>query len=195
MTTTTTTATTTTSEVPLLYTLGFIRCKDNNKILLLNRNKSPWMGLYNGVGGKLQSGETALDCMIREANEETGLHLTNFISRGIMTWKIDYSDNVTSHQQPSIGGLYLFTADISIEQYEQYRTPLVYNDEGILDWKNMDWILHQNNFGVVDNIKIILQYLFDSKEQDLFTVKYNDHHLISCVYLPNENPLYKQQQL
>ena len=56
----TTTTTTTTSEVPLLYTLGFIRCKDNNKILLLNRNKSPWMGLYNGVGGKLQSGETAL---------------------------------------------------------------------------------------------------------------------------------------
>ena len=51
-TTTATTATTTTSEVPLLYTLGFIRCKDNNKILLLNRNKSPWMGLYNGVGGK-----------------------------------------------------------------------------------------------------------------------------------------------
>ena len=38
------------------YTLGFII--KNNEVLLLNRNKSPWMGAWNGVGGKIETGET-----------------------------------------------------------------------------------------------------------------------------------------
>ena len=80
-------------EGQLLYTLGFIRCKENNKVLLLNRNKAPWMGLYNGIGGKLESGETPLESMIREGNEETGLNLLNFKSRGIMRWEVTYSDD------------------------------------------------------------------------------------------------------
>lgn len=48
-------------EFDISYTLGFIRCEDNNKILLLNRNKPPWMGLYNGIGGKIQPNETPLN--------------------------------------------------------------------------------------------------------------------------------------
>ncbi|RCK55916.1 8-oxo-dGTP diphosphatase [Candida viswanathii] len=179
------------ADSQLLYTLGFIRCKENNKLLLLNRNKAPWMGMYNGVGGKLHSGESPLECMVREANEETGLNLPDFKSRGVMRWEVNYSDKLKSQQQqPSLGGLYLFTADISLEQYENYRTPLVYNDEGILDWKDWDWVVHPDNYGVVGNIKIILQHLFDSKEEDLFTVKYNDGNLISCEYYPGRNPLY-----
>ncbi|EER31976.1 hypothetical protein CTRG_04759 [Candida tropicalis MYA-3404] len=189
-------------EGQLLYTLGFIRCKENNKVLLLNRNKAPWMGLYNGIGGKLESGETPLESMIREGNEETGLNLLNFKSRGIMRWEVTYSDDEEEegekrdgfkinkhHKDPSLGGLYLFTADISLEQYENYRTPLVYNHEGILDWKDLDWILHKDNLGVVDNIKIIFQNLFKSNQHDLFTVKYHNNHLISCVYHPGKNPL------
>lgn len=175
-------------EFDISYTLGFIRCEDNNKILLLNRNKPPWMGLYNGIGGKIQPNETPLECMIREANEETGLSLTHFTNRGVLTWEVDYSEKVTP-QQPRTGGLYLFTADISLAQYENYRTPLVYNDEGILDWKDWVWIMHSNNLGVVDNVKIVLLYLFSSKEEDLFMVKYNDYNLINCVHYPGKNPL------
>lgn len=178
-------------NIEVSYTLGFIRCKDNNKILLLNRNKPPWMGLYNGIGGKIQPNETPLECMIREANEETGLSLTQFTNRGVLTWEVKYSENVTP-QQPTTGGLYLFTADISLSQYENYRTPMVYNHEGILDWKDWVWIMHANNLGVVDNVKIILQYLFGSKEEDLFMVKYNDYNLISCDHYPDKNPLCKK---
>ena len=79
-------------EFDISYTLGFIRCEDNNKILLLNRNKPPWMGLYNGIGGKIQPNETPLECMIREANEETGLSLTHFTNRGVLTWEVEYSE-------------------------------------------------------------------------------------------------------
>ncbi len=34
------------------YTICFIR--KGNKILLLNRNKKPNMGMWNGVGGKIR---------------------------------------------------------------------------------------------------------------------------------------------
>lgn len=175
-------------EGQLLYTLGFIRCKENNKVLLLNRNKAPWMGMYNGIGGKLESGETPLESIIREGNEETGLNLPHFKSRGVLRWEVTYSEDKL-HKDPTLGGLYLFTADISVEQYENYKTPLVYNHEGILDWKDWDWIMHPDNLGVVNNIKIIFQHLFESKEDDLFTVKYHDNHLISCVYYPGKNVL------
>ncbi|KAL6453614.1 hypothetical protein SBY92_005185 [Candida maltosa Xu316] len=175
------------------YTLGYIRCPENNRILLLNRNKKPWMGLYYGIIGETKPNESPLECMIRETNEQTGLSLTNFTQRGVMTWDINYTDDSTSQHYPSVGGLYLFTADISAEQLENYHTPMVYSDEGILDWKNWNWIMHQDNFGIVDNVKIILQYLFESKQEDLFTVKYDDRKLTNCVYLPGQNPLLGKQ--
>jgi 8-oxo-dGTP diphosphatase len=57
----------------LKYTICFIKRKD--EILLLNRNKKPNMGLWNGVGGKIETGETPFEGIIRETWEETGLLL------------------------------------------------------------------------------------------------------------------------
>ncbi|CAI5757619.1 unnamed protein product [Candida verbasci] len=176
--------------VTLSYTLGFIRCKTNNKILLLNRNKSPWMGRWNGVGGKLNPQESALQCIIRETEEETGLNLSNFINRGILIWKVKNDGN----KNVETGGLYLFTVDISEEQFENYRTPMVYNNEGILDWKDWNWITNDDNLGVVDNIKIIFNHLFTSSETDLYKVKYENNKLMSCMYYPGENPLQKEEK-
>lgn len=83
------------------FTLGFIRCKENNKVLMLNRNKAPWMGKWNGVGGKINPNETPLDCMVREAQEETGLMLQHFQPRGILTWEI-YSKEEEEKDRKSV---------------------------------------------------------------------------------------------
>ncbi|KAG7661284.1 uncharacterized protein J8A68_005176 [[Candida] subhashii] len=170
-----------TSSTKLGYTLGFIRCKENNKVLLLNRNKAPWMGKWNGVGGKLIPGESPLDCIIRETNEETGLFLNNFQSRGILTWKVS---NDKDGDLIDYGGLYLYTVDISLEQYENYRTPLVFDKEGILDWKDWEWIIHEDNLGMVDNIKLLFKYLFQGNEDDKYEVTYHNHQLISFIAFP-----------
>ncbi|RLV92393.1 8-oxo-dGTP diphosphatase [Spathaspora sp. JA1] len=173
-----------TSDPRLKYTLGFIYCPENKKVLLLNRNKSPWMGKWNGVGGKLESGETPLQCIQRETLEETGLSITNYQGRGILTWE------VTDDKGSEIGGLYLFTGEISLEQYNNFKTPVIFSREGILDWKDWDWIIHENNLGVVDNIKLLFKTLLSSNEKDLYTVKYHNNQLISWICYPGQNLKY-----
>jgi 8-oxo-dGTP diphosphatase len=56
------------------YSAGFLFSKDYKQVLLIKKEKPDWQrGLYNGVGGKVEPGETELNCMIREFEEETKL--------------------------------------------------------------------------------------------------------------------------
>ncbi|CAH2350288.1 hypothetical protein CLIB1423_01S06700 [[Candida] railenensis] len=155
------------------YTIGFIRCVETNQVLLLNRQKAPWMGRWNGVGGKLDPNESPYDCIVRETLEETGLELPQYVARGVLTWETDGVD---------VGGGYLFTADVSKEMVANYATPKVFCHEGILDWKLLDWILNKDNVGIVDNIRLVMDNLFEAKENDIFKTKYRDGRLESVVY-------------
>ncbi|MBQ8517991.1 MAG: 8-oxo-dGTP diphosphatase [Agathobacter sp.] len=86
-----------------LTTLCYIEKDD--KYLMLHRvkkendlNKDKWIG----VGGKFEAGETPEECLLREVKEETGLTLTSYKFRGIITfisdeWGYEY--------------MHLFTAD------------------------------------------------------------------------------------
>ncbi len=48
-------------------------------------NRDKWIG----IGGKFESGESPEDCVLREAREETGLTLTEFRYRGIVTFVLE----------------------------------------------------------------------------------------------------------
>ena len=50
--------------------------KDASKILMCEREKEPYKGMLNLVGGKVEENETELESAYRELNEETGI--TNF---------------------------------------------------------------------------------------------------------------------
>ncbi|KAK6204912.1 NUDIX hydrolase domain-like protein [Scheffersomyces amazonensis] len=134
----------------LKYTLGFVYCRETNQILLLNRTKSPWMGKWNGVGGKLDVGESPYECITREAQEETGLYLTNWQGKGAFTWEVytTQKGNNSSESVKETGGLYLFIAEVTKQEVDEYKTPITYCKEGILDWKSLDWILHEENLGI-----------------------------------------------
>ena len=74
----------------MLTTLCYIEKDD--KYLMLHRvkkendlNKDKWIG----VGGKFEEGETPEECLLREVKEETGLTLTNYQFRGIITFISD----------------------------------------------------------------------------------------------------------
>lgn len=47
--------------------------KDKDKVLFCKRVKEPYKGLYNFVGGKVESGETSFHAAYRELWEETGI--------------------------------------------------------------------------------------------------------------------------
>lgn len=68
------------------YTICFIRKSD--KILLLNRNKKPNMGMWNGVGGKIEENETPYEGIIRETFEETGIELSSVTYKGMSFLKV-----------------------------------------------------------------------------------------------------------
>ncbi len=45
----------------------------DGKVLLIQRNKEPWLYKWGTPGGKIQAGETPEEAVIREINEEIGV--------------------------------------------------------------------------------------------------------------------------
>ncbi len=101
-------------------TLCYIH-NDQKQTLLLHRikkendlNHDKWIG----VGGGFEDKESPEDCLIREVYEETGLTLTRYQYRGIVTFVSDTWETEYMH---------LFTAD-------GFTGALKECDEGRLEW-------------------------------------------------------------
>ncbi len=84
-------------------------------------NYDKWIG----IGGKFEDKESPEDCVIRETLEETGLTLTSYQYRGIVTFVSDKWETEYMH---------LFTAD-------GFEGELIECDEGELEWINKDKLL------------------------------------------------------
>ena len=77
-------------------------------------------GKWIGVGGKCEANESPDECMLREVREETGLEITSWHYRGIVTFISDTWPNEYMH---------LFTADSW-----QGEPDMSIDDEGSLAW-------------------------------------------------------------
>ena len=102
--------------------------EQDGKYLMLLRNKKKQdenAGKWIGVGGKFEEGESPQDCLLREVQEETGLRLTQYRFRGIVTFVPDQYETEYMH---------LFTA----HGFEGERIPC---DEGELRWVEKDEVL------------------------------------------------------
>lgn len=56
------------------YVCGFAFSADTLEVMLIEKQKPEWQrGQWNGVGGKIEPGETPYEAMAREFQEETGL--------------------------------------------------------------------------------------------------------------------------
>ncbi len=102
-----------------LTTLCYLEEKD--RYLMLHRvkkqkdiNKDKWIG----VGGKFEDKESPEDCLLREVREETGLTLTSWRFRGIITFITDRYETEFMH---------LYTADA-------WTGDMIECNEGNLEW-------------------------------------------------------------
>lgn len=120
-------------------TLCYIEKED--KYLMLHRVKKEddqSRGKWLGIGGKFEDKESPDECLLREVYEETGLKLTSYRLRGIVTFVSDIYE--TEY-------MFLYTADgyegELIEEADGSLMPVVDGksvpcSEGILKWIEID---------------------------------------------------------
>lgn len=152
-----------------LTTLCYI--EQDNQYLMLHRvlkkediNKDKWIG----VGGHFEINESPEECLLREVKEETGLTLTSYRFRGLVTflsdrWQTEY--------------MCLYTAD-------GFEGELTACEEGVLTWVPKDEV---TKLPIWEGDKIFLKLL--AEEAPFFSLKlvYREDMLVEAVL--NGNPL------
>ena len=115
-----------------LATLCYI-LKDD-KTLLINFTK-PGMsyGKWNGVGGKIDPGETPEEAVVREVKEETGLTIKNPKMRGLLTFPEFFGQDAEGDWR-----VFVFTTT-------EFEGELITESrEGKFEWIDMDKVLDLN---------------------------------------------------
>lgn len=119
-------------------------------MLTLKRAKPPNEGMWNGLGGKIEPGETPEAAVRREIFEEAGLDVAQanalrFV--GVVTWSgtIDPNNNKK--------GMYAFVAEFPEQVVEIASRE---TREGTLAWKPTSWLLDHTNGDVCENIPYFL---------------------------------------
>lgn len=71
------------------WCLGFILTADLQQVILLKKSRTMHIGMWNGVGGKIEPDELPLTSMIRESGEETGLFFPEWVFAGRLKGSTD----------------------------------------------------------------------------------------------------------
>lgn len=78
-----------------LTTLCYIENEEQDSYLMLHRIKKKQdlsKDMWIGVGGHFEEGESPCECLLREVKEETGLTLTSYQLRGVITFLTDEAE-------------------------------------------------------------------------------------------------------
>ena len=137
-----------------------------DQVLMLHRvkkekdlNKDKWIG----IGGKFEGDESPDECLLREAWEETGLKLTSWKCRGVVTFLTN---------EPYDGEfMYLFTAD-------GFQGELKQCDEGDLQWISRDFL---DRLPKWEGDAIFLKLLWEDAPFFLLKLRYDGNALVEAV--------------
>ena len=125
----------------------------------VDENKDKWIG----IGGKFEEGESPEDCLLREVREETGLTLTAWRYRGIVTFVSDEWGTEYMH---------LFTADAWEGSLRQDC------DEGVLEWIDREKLL---SLPIWEGDKIFLRLLDQDAPFFSLKLRYESDRLAEAV--------------
>ena len=136
-----------------------------DEVLMLHRvkkkndlNQDKWIG----IGGKFEGEETPDECLLREAKEETGLTLTSWRCRGVVTFLSDTYEGEF---------MYLFTAD-------GFEGEIVDCPEGDLQWVSREFV---EKLPTWEGDRIFLDLLWKDAPFFLLKLRYEGDKLMEAV--------------
>ena len=136
-----------------------------DEVLMLHRvkkkndiNKDKWIG----IGGKFEGEESPDECLLREVREETGLELTRWQCRGVVTFLCDGCEGEF---------MYLFTADGIEGELKEC-------DEGDLQWVSREFMY---SLPMWEGDKIFLDLLWRGAPFFLLKLRYEGDKLAEAV--------------
>ncbi len=138
-----------------------------DQVLMLHRvkkkndvNRDKWIG----IGGKFENEESPDECLLREVKEETGLTLTSWKCRGIVTFLIngDWDGEY----------MYLFTADGFTGEMTRDC------NEGDLQWVSREFL---DQLPKWEGDQIFLDLLWQDAPFFLLKLRYEGDHLAEAV--------------
>jgi len=136
----------------ILATLCY--AKKDGRTLMIHRTKKlndEHKGKWNGLGGKLEAGETHEECVIREMKEESGLDIKKPSLRGIITFP-EFANG---------RDWYVFVFIVT-----EFEGELIDSPEGDLEWIDDEKILELNLW---DGDKIFIDWL---NKEKFFSAKF-----------------------
>ena len=136
-----------------------------DQVLMLHRvkkkndvNKDKWIG----IGGKFEAEESPDECLLRECREETGVRLTSWQCRGVVTFLQEGGEGEY---------MYLFTA-------EEFEGNLHDCPEGDLQWVSREFLYR---LPMWEGDRIFLDLLWRNAPFFLLTLRYRGEVLTQAV--------------
>lgn len=151
----------------LKYTICF--CRHGDSILMLYRHRPPNEFLWNGIGGKLELGETPLAGVFREVVEEANFALERAEDvryAGVVLWPAG------GDRDGTVQGMYAFVASLGGVERPWISDRAI--PEGILSWKPIEWVCDPTNSLVVANIPSFLPAMLNNDEPMHYHCRYLD---------------------
>ena len=137
------------------YTI--LLCFDENdmtRVLMCLKDRSKYAGKFNGLGGKVEAGETPYDGALRELKEEAGVEPLRRMELVLQ----EEDEDCKNPGQPS--RLYFYKAFVNAKEVQQQ-----YGESEILAWIPVRTVFTRpNNFASEGGLQEALQKCIEQKE-------------------------------
>ena len=153
----------------ILYMKKAVLCFviSGEEVLMINRNKPPFMGLWNAVGGKVKDGEDIFTASKREIFEESGISVNHAELLSSFTWNYDDEQGYATITR-------LLENDFNRKDFPKLT------EEGIVDFKPIDWVLNAKNYGVIEDLRVFIGDIKNGRKRDYHLV-YDGKNLIEVI--------------
>ncbi|MEM7826599.1 MAG: 8-oxo-dGTP diphosphatase [Candidatus Aenigmatarchaeota archaeon] len=138
-----------------------------DKILLKRASRGVSKGKWNGLGGKIERGESPIDNVLREVNEEAGIKIKDPKMHGSIIFYQGSYENI-------FGIVYLFSA-------RDFEGEVKQGEEGELRWFSIDSIPYHEMWPddaiwlpyVLEGKRFNAEFLFDKNMKNIIYYKIN----------------------